>query len=92
MFAFTPAHLARDFKAVPIDATLCIAGYPLGFQDTVHQLPVLRHAAIASMNNSKKLFTRTLELFIVLSVEKRAYSSLSVGWMNNRCKMGAGDE
>ena len=48
VFAFTPAHLARDFKAVPIDATLCIAGYPLGFQDTVHQLPVLRHAAIAS--------------------------------------------
>lgn len=48
VFAFTPAHLARDFEAVPIDATLCIAGYPLGFQDTVHQLPVLRHAAIAS--------------------------------------------
>jgi hypothetical protein len=48
VFAFTPAHLARDFDAVPIDATLCIAGFPLGFQDTVHQLPVLRHAAIAS--------------------------------------------
>lgn len=46
--AFTPAHLPAGFSAVPVDATLCIAGFPLGFGDTVHQLPVLRHAAIAS--------------------------------------------
>lgn len=48
LFAFTPAHLVRDFQAVPADAALFIAGFPLGFQDTVHQLPVLRRAAIAS--------------------------------------------
>ncbi len=48
IFAFTPDHLVRDFDTVPIDAALCIAGFPLGFGDTVHQLPVLRHAAIAS--------------------------------------------
>lgn len=48
LFAFTPAHLVRDFEAVPTDAPLFIAGFPLGFQDTVHQLPVLRRAAIAS--------------------------------------------
>lgn len=47
VYAFSPDHLPR-FDAVPIDAALCIAGFPLGFQDTVHQLPVLRHAAIAS--------------------------------------------
>ena len=46
--AFTPDHLVRDFDAVATDATLCIAGFPLGFGDTLHQLPVLRHAAIAS--------------------------------------------
>lgn len=46
--AFTPEHLPGGFDAVPIDAALCIAGFPLGFRDTVYQLPVLRHAAIAS--------------------------------------------
>lgn len=46
--AFTPEHLPDRFDAVPIDAALCIAGFPLGFRDTVYQLPVLRHAAIAS--------------------------------------------
>ncbi len=48
VFAFTPDHLVRDFDAVPVDATLFIAGFPLGFQDALHQLPVLRRAAIAS--------------------------------------------
>lgn len=48
VYAFTPEHLPGDFDSVPIDAALCIAGFPLGFRDTVYQLPVLRHAAIAS--------------------------------------------
>jgi len=46
--AFTPEHLVRDFDAVATDAALCIAGFPLGFGDILHQLPVLRHGAIAS--------------------------------------------
>jgi len=46
--AFTPAHLTPSFASVPADATLRIAGFPLGFRDTVHQLPVLRQAAVAS--------------------------------------------
>lgn len=46
--AFTPEHLPGRFDTVPIDAALCIPGFPLGFRDTVYQLPVLRHAAIAS--------------------------------------------
>lgn len=48
VYAFTPEHLPGDFDSVPIDGALCIAGFPLGFRDTVYQLPVLRHAAIAS--------------------------------------------
>lgn len=48
VIAFTPEHLPPSFDAVPADAALCIAGFPLGFRDTVHQLPVLRHAVIAS--------------------------------------------
>jgi len=48
VFAFTEEHLVRDFDTVPVDTSLFIAGFPLGFQDVVHQLPVLRRAAIAS--------------------------------------------
>jgi hypothetical protein len=48
LYAFTPEHLPQYSDEVPVDAALCIAGFPLGFGDTVHQLPVLRHAAIAS--------------------------------------------
>ncbi len=46
--AFTPAHLQTDFNAVPADTSLMVVGFPLGFHDVVHHLPVLRHAAIAS--------------------------------------------
>jgi len=46
--AFTPEHLATSYESVPADAALRIAGFPLGFRDTVHQLPVLRQAAVAS--------------------------------------------
>jgi hypothetical protein len=48
VYPFTPEHLVRDFDTVPVDANLFIVGFPLGFQDTVHQLPVLRRAAMAS--------------------------------------------
>ena len=46
--AFTPAHLQTAFDAVPADTSLMVVGFPLGFHDVVHHLPVLRHAAIAS--------------------------------------------
>jgi hypothetical protein len=46
--AFTPEHLLRDLRSAEIGAELILLGYPLGFQDTVHHLPVARHAIIAS--------------------------------------------
>lgn len=46
--AFTPAHLQTSFDAVPVDAALLVVGFPLGFHDTVHHLPVVRGTAIAS--------------------------------------------
>ncbi len=46
--SFTPAHLQTAFNAVPVDSALMVVGFPLGFHDVVHHLPVLRHAAIAS--------------------------------------------
>lgn len=46
--AFTPAHLVPADLAVPTDAALRVVGFPLGFHDARHHLPVLRQAAIAS--------------------------------------------
>jgi S1-C subfamily serine protease len=46
--AFTPAHLQATFSAVPVDAPLLVVGFPLGFHDTVHHLPVVRTTGIAS--------------------------------------------
>lgn len=46
--AFTPAHLQTTFDAVPVDASLLVVGFPLGFHDALHHLPVVRHAVIAS--------------------------------------------
>lgn len=49
--AFTPEHLvtsAPGKRNVEIGAPLLILGFPLGFQDTLHQIPVARHAIVAS--------------------------------------------
>jgi hypothetical protein len=45
---FTPAHIQSAFSTVPADAALLVVGFPLGFHDAVHHLPVVRLAAIAS--------------------------------------------
>ena len=46
--AFTPAHLQRELDEVAIGASLLVVGFPLGFYDTMYQLPVARQAAVAS--------------------------------------------
>jgi hypothetical protein len=51
--AFTPAHLLSSAKQdsadqVEIGSSLLVVGFPLGFHDTLHHLPVVRHAVIAS--------------------------------------------
>lgn len=46
--AFTPEHLLRDLSHVGIGANVLVVGFPLGFYDTVYQLPVARQAAVAS--------------------------------------------
>ena len=46
--AFTPQHLQRSFDDVEVGASLLIVGFPLGFHDTLHHLPVVRQAAVAS--------------------------------------------
>ena len=46
--AFTPAHLQRSLGEVEVGAALLIVGFPLGFHDGLHHLPVARQATIAS--------------------------------------------
>ncbi len=45
---FTPSHLQRSLEEVEVGASLLIVGFPLGFHDELHHLPVVRQAAIAS--------------------------------------------
>lgn len=46
--AFTPAHLSANYERIEVGAPLLIVGFPLGFHDLLHHLPVVRHAVIAS--------------------------------------------
>jgi S1-C subfamily serine protease len=46
--AFTPAHLYHPLDQIAVGTSLLIAGFPLGFHDTLHHMPVVRHAIVAS--------------------------------------------
>lgn len=45
---FTPAHLQGSLQEVEVGTPLLIVGFPLGFHDNLHHLPVVRQAVIAS--------------------------------------------
>lgn len=46
--SFTPEHLLHSLEEVEAGTSLLVVGFPLGFQDTLHHLPVVRQAVIAS--------------------------------------------
>jgi hypothetical protein len=46
--AFTPNHLYKPTDQVEVGSSLLVVGFPLGFHDTLHHMPVARHAIIAS--------------------------------------------
>ena len=46
--AFTPAHLVEELDQIEVGTSVLIVGFPLGFHDTLHRLPVARQAVIAS--------------------------------------------
>src|SRR6185295_10150296 len=39
--AFTPHHLFGPHDQVPVGSSLLIVGFPLGFHDTLHHMPVV---------------------------------------------------
>lgn len=46
--AFNPEHLCRPDEHVEVGSSILIVGFPLGFHDTLHHLPVVRQAGLAS--------------------------------------------
>ena len=46
--AFTPKHLVGEAEQIEIGSNLLVVGFPLGFHDTLHHMPVVRHAIVAS--------------------------------------------
>lgn len=48
LYAFTPAHLPVTFNDIRLGSPLLVIGFPLGFHDTRHHLPVARQACVAS--------------------------------------------
>lgn len=46
--AFTPQHLLGPAAHVEIGSSLLVIGFPLGFHDTLHHMPVARRAGLAS--------------------------------------------
>lgn len=46
--AFTPHHLQDEYDEVDVGTSLIVVGFPLGFHDTLHHMPVVRQAVIAS--------------------------------------------
>lgn len=48
LYAFTPAHLQSALSDIEVGTSVLVVGFPLGFRDTLHHLPVARRAGIAS--------------------------------------------
>ncbi|MFN2348936.1 MAG: trypsin-like peptidase domain-containing protein [Thioalkalivibrio sp.] len=46
--AFTQDHLLGQYDQVEVGSSLVVVGFPLGFHDTLHHMPVVRQAAVAS--------------------------------------------
>ena len=46
--AFTPAHLLDHLDLVEVGTSVLVVGFPLGFHDTLHHMPIVRQAVIAS--------------------------------------------
>jgi hypothetical protein len=46
--AFTPAHLYEPHEPIEVGSSLLVVGFPLGFHDTLHHMPVVRQAVLAS--------------------------------------------
>jgi len=51
-YAFTPEHMLDSSESISIGTEMLIVGFPLGFHDTLHHLPVARRAINACMSGA----------------------------------------
>lgn len=49
--AFTSQQIDADYDQVEAGTSLLVVGFPLGFHDALHHMPVVRHAVVASSFN-----------------------------------------
>ena len=47
--SFTPADLGDEHRPLPLGQRVLVVGFPLGFEDNRHRLPMVRIAGIASV-------------------------------------------
>jgi hypothetical protein len=45
---FTPAHLLDAQETIEIGTSVLILGFPLGFHDALHRIPIARHGIVSS--------------------------------------------
>jgi len=48
LHAFNKSHIPLEWDAIVPGSTAVTVGYPLGFHDTLHELPVVRQSSVAS--------------------------------------------
>jgi Trypsin-like peptidase domain len=48
LHSFNSAHLVEELDQIEVGTRVLVVGFPLGFHDTVHHLPVVRQAVVAS--------------------------------------------
>lgn len=46
--AFTPAHLVRQFDEIEVGTPIVVVGFPMGFEDMLHHLPVARQGIVST--------------------------------------------
>ncbi|MEM6757583.1 MAG: serine protease [Planctomycetota bacterium] len=46
---FGPSDLMDESRALPLGQEVIVVGFPLGFEDTLHRLPLIRRATLASV-------------------------------------------
>jgi hypothetical protein len=48
MRAFTPEHLVSRFEEIEVGTPIVVVGFPLGFEDMLHHLPVARQGIVST--------------------------------------------
>ena len=86
--AFTPRHLPTSLEQIEVGSSLLVVGFPLGFHDTLHHMPVVRHAVIAS---SFGLRFRGLGYFLTDARTHRGTSGAPVVMRVSGRDRGSGD-